>query len=137
METVKDMFKTVSELGLQKASMPEFAEYEEYFTEQNKEAIESMWDAEPTSSYISKLKLDDVLKLPFDLAHKYIDNFSMSKRISMLNELSTYRMHLYDQASRYGEGLTKDEQIGPKDFRMLMGKIKHLEIVQNWLYGIQ
>ncbi len=35
-----------------------------------------------------------------------------------------------------GEGIDKDEQLSPESFRALLGKIKHIEIIQNWLYGI-
>lgn len=133
MNDVNTIFKELSDLGF--SSLGE--EYEQYLAEQNKEAMESMWSTKITSEYIEKLTLDDVLKLPFDTAHKYIDQFSMAKRIAILEDLSKYRNHLYEQTGRYGgEGLSKDEQISATDFRLLLGKIKHLEILQNWLYGI-
>lgn len=88
------------------------------------------------SIYIEKMTLDDLLKLPFTEAQKAVESFSMEKRIKILDELSQRRLHYYDQASRFGEGVPKEEQLSPEMFRSLISKIKHIEIVQNWLYGI-
>lgn len=132
MSTTQQVFQEVTELGLSTLS----AEYAEYVAEHNKQAMETIWAIDETSEQIAKLKLDDILKKPFNLAHQYINQFSMAKRISMLDELNVYRKHLYEQINRYGGDVPKDEQISAAEFRMLMGKIKHLEIIQNWLYGI-
>ena len=89
-----------------------------------------------TSEYIENMTFDELLKLPFKEAQKAISSFSMEKRIKMLDELSTRRLHYYSQTTRFGEGVPKDEQLSPEAFRSLLAKIKHIEIVQNWLYGI-
>ena len=86
--------------------------------------------------YVEKLSFDDLLKLPFDEAKYTVDAFSMEKRIAILQELTERRTYYYSQTSRFGEGVPKDEQLSPEAFRSLLGKIKHLEIIQNWLYGI-
>ena len=86
--------------------------------------------------YVEKLSFDDLLKLPFDEAKYTVDAFSMEKRIAILQELTERRTYYYSQTSRFGEGVPKDEQLSPETFRSLLGKIKHLEIIQNWLYGI-
>lgn len=86
--------------------------------------------------YVEKLSFDDLLKLPFNEAKCAVDTFSMEKRIAILQELTERRMYYYSQTSRFGEGIPKDEQLSPEAFKSLLGKIKHLEIVQNWLYGI-
>ena len=88
------------------------------------------------SIYIEKMTLDDLLKLPFTEAQKAVESFSMEKRIKILDELSQRRLHYYDQTTRFGEGVPKEEQLSPEMFRSLISKIKHIEIVQNWLYGI-
>ena len=88
------------------------------------------------SEYIEKMTLDELLKLPFAEAQRSITSFSMEKRIKMLDELTTRRTYYYNQAAKFGEGIPKDEQLSPEAFRSLLGKIKHIEIVQNWLYGI-
>lgn len=88
------------------------------------------------SAYVEKMTFDDLLKLPFNEAQRAINSFSMEKRIKILDELTTRRSYYYNQTSKYGEGISKDEQLSPEAFRSLIGKIKHIEIVQNWLYGI-
>lgn len=85
--------------------------------------------------YIGKMTLSDVVKLPFDEAQRTIDKFSIEKRIAILDELTTTRDHYYEQTKRYC-GVDKEQLISAQDFRSLLGKIKHLEILQNWLYGI-
>ena len=82
------------------------------------------------------MTFDEFLKLPFTEAQRAITSFSMEKRIKMLDELTTRRTYYYNQAAKFGEGIPKDEQLSPEAFRSLLGKIKHIEIVQNWLYGI-
>ena len=87
------------------------------------------------TEYIRNLSFDDLLKLPYDGAKKAIDSFSMEKRIQMLNELDDRKKFYYNQTARYC-GVSKDELISASEFRSLLGKIKHIEIIQNWLYGI-
>lgn len=93
-------------------------------------------DDKDMSTYIEKMTLDDLLKLPFTEAQKAVEVFSMEKRIKMLNTLTERRLYYYEQTARFGEGVPKDEQLSPEMFRSLISKIKHIEIVQNWLYGI-
>lgn len=88
------------------------------------------------SEYLENITFDELLKLPFKEAQKAIGFFSMEKRIKMLDELTTRKSHYYNQTAKFGEGIPKDEQLSPEAFRSLLGKIKHVEIVQNWLYGI-
>jgi len=87
-------------------------------------------------TYIEKMTFDELLKLPFYKAQEVINSFSMEKRIKILDELTTRRSYYYEQTSKFGEGIDKDEQLSPESFRALLGKIKHIEIIQNWLYGI-
>lgn len=93
-------------------------------------------DDKDMSTYIEKMTLDDLLKLPFTEAQKAVEVFSMEKRIKMLNTLTERKLYYYEQTARFGEGVPKDEQLSPEMFRSLISKIKHIEIVQNWLYGI-
>ena len=88
------------------------------------------------SAYIENMTFDELLRLPFTEAQRAIASFSMEKRIKMLDELTTRRTYYYNQTARFGEGIPKDEQLSPEAFRSLLAKIKHVEIVQNWLYGI-
>lgn len=87
------------------------------------------------TEYIRNLSFDELLKLPFDGAKRAIDSFSMEKRIKILNELDDRKNFYYNQTSRYC-GVSKEELISASEFRSLLGKIKHIEILQNWLYGL-
>ena len=87
------------------------------------------------TEYIRNLSFDELLKLPFDGAKKAIDSFSMEKRIQMLNELDNRKNFYYNQTANYC-GVSKDSLISASEFRSLLGKIKHIEIIQNWLYGL-
>lgn len=87
------------------------------------------------TEYIRNLSFDELLKLPFEGAKKAIDSFSMAKRISILNELDERKNFYYNQTGRYC-GVDKEQLISASEFRSLLGKIKHIEILQNWLYGI-
>lgn len=133
MNTVENNFNELTQLGLSTFG----EEYAEYATEQHAEAMATLWDMDATPKHVADLTLEDLLKQPFDVAHKYINQFTMVKRINMLNKLTDYRNHLYNETGKFGaEGLPKEEQLSAKNFRSLLGKIKHLEILQNWLYGI-
>ena len=87
------------------------------------------------SEYIRKLTFDELLQLPFEEAKKSINSFSMEKRIAMLNEMDSRKTYYYNQTARYC-GVSKEELITASEFRSLLGKIKHIEILQNWLYGL-
>lgn len=87
------------------------------------------------NDYVKNMKFDELVKLPFEEAQKTIERMDMAKRIAMLDELTTLRKFYYEETSRYC-GVSKDELISASEFRSLLGKIKHLEILQNWLYGI-
>lgn len=86
------------------------------------------------SEYVQNLSLEELLKLPYNSAKNLIDTFSMPKRIDMLNTLTIRRDHYYNEVSRFG---AEEDGITNNEFKQIMSKIKHLEIVQNWLYGIQ
>lgn len=85
--------------------------------------------------YVKNMKFDELVKLPFTEAQKTIERMDMAKRIAMLDELTTLRKFYYEETKRYC-GVSKDELLSASEFRSLLGKIKHLEILQNWLYGI-
>lgn len=87
------------------------------------------------NDYVKNMKFNELVKLPFAEAQKTIERMDMAKRIAMLDELTTLRKFYYEETKRYC-GVSKDELISASEFRSLLGKIKHLEILQNWLYGI-
>ena len=86
---------------------------------------------------VNGVTLDKIMSSNFPVAKDLIDQMTIAKRIKMLDEVYTYREFLYENIGRYGmEGLPKEEQLTANEFRVLMGRIKHLEILQNWLFGI-
>lgn len=86
---------------------------------------------------INDVTLDKIMSSNFMSAKEVIEQMTIAKRIKMLDEVYAYREYLYENISRYGmEGLSKDEQLTANEFRVLIGRIKHLEILQNWLFGI-
>lgn len=103
--------------------------------EHNDEALTKLLHQCEDTEYIRNLKFDELLQLPFDGAKKAIDSFSMEKRIKMLDALDNRKIFYYNQTARYC-GVSKEELISASEFRSLLGKIKHIEILQNWLYGL-
>lgn len=86
---------------------------------------------------VNDVSLDKIMSSNFTTAKEIIEQMTIAKRIKMLDEVYTYREYLYENIGRYGmEGLSKEEQLTANEFRILMGRIKHLEILQNWLFGI-
>lgn len=133
MSEVKQVLSALTSLGLVQDDIyndPDLAEW----LSSSQDELEGLW--QDSSEYIEKLTVDELLKMPFVNAQKAIKQFTIKKRIDFLDEITIIRTHYYNQLARYGEGNSKDEQISAKEFRSLLGKVKHIEIVQNWLYGI-
>lgn len=84
------------------------------------------------------LDFDQFIKMPFNQAREQTERMSAKQRIEYLEKLDTRSLFLYNRTSLYtaGDGTPKDMQISHKEFISLLGKIKHCEILQNWLYGI-
>lgn len=132
---VKELWNSIYELGLwDENTNIDFETFNALIEDDSNKLKELLSRCEDTE-FIRNLTFDDLLKLPFDGAKKAIDSFSMEKRINMLNELDNRKTYYYDQTARYC-GVSKDELISASEFRSLLGKIKHIEILQNWLYGI-
>lgn len=90
-----------------------------------------------SSPYIINLTFDELKQMPFESAKAAIDKFPLEKRLDILEQLTTYKAHIYEEFSRYNTGIPKEIQMSPKEFKILMGKVKHLEILQGWLYAIE
>jgi len=81
------------------------------------------------------ITFEDLIKVTFNKAHVIINKMSLKKRIKMLEELDKHLLHCYEVTKQYNDqGFGKS--ISPEVFYKIMGKIKHLEILQNWLYFI-
>lgn len=82
------------------------------------------------------ITFEQLTKLTFDKAHTLINKMSLKKRITILKELDHKLLYLYESTKAYTDRMS-GKSMSPKVFISIMGKIKHLEILQAWLYGIE
>lgn len=136
-DKVTATFQEISKTALWDEQLPiSLQEYESLLIAEDTEALFQMIEQED-EEVIANITLDDLMKMPFDKSKKSIDKFSLAKRIQVLSELDARRSYLYSCASRYGIGSPHNPDfVSAKDWRIIMGRIKHLEILQAWLYGI-
>lgn len=131
----RDIWQELRDLGLIDANFEADNELTEWLTG-SQDQLEVLINTTIDSDYIENLTFDALIKMPYDTARKTIENFSMKKRIEILDIANARRDHYYSVMNTYGEGIPKDEQLSATEFRSLLSKIKHIEILQNWLYGI-
>lgn len=136
-DRVTETFQEIGKTALWDEQMPiSLQEYESLLIAEDTEALFQMIDQDDEET-IAKITLEDLMRMPFDKSKKSIEKFSLAKRIQVLSDLDTRRSYLYSYAARYGVGNPRDpEFVSAKDWRSTMGRIKHLEILQAWLYGI-
>jgi hypothetical protein len=103
--------------------------------EEAKQNIEEM-DEATVNEYAEKINLEELIKVTFNKSKKIIESMTLKRRIKMLSELDEHLLYLYQETKGYNDALFGKARYGPKEFQKIMGKIKHLEILQNWLYGI-
>lgn len=130
-------FQDVSGSKLWDEELPiSLEEYNALLSEQDTEKLCHLIELDDTEA-IKRVTLEDLMRMPFGIAQKTIEQFSLAKRIEELESLETLRIYLYSQASKYGVGKPTDPDYFPvSEWKIVMGKIKHLEILQAWLYGI-
>lgn len=139
---VTAIFESLKGTGLQQEEFHENMSWDSYLEEYQKlidqdDKLKELMLIKKQEEAIEEVTLERILSTNFVDAKAAIDQMTIAKRIQMLDELSKYRDQLYDSFSRYGEpGVPREEQLSSADFRALLGRVKHLEIVQNWLYGI-
>lgn len=133
--------KTFKEIGdttlLWDDSLPiSLEEYEKLLAEDDVDNLLELLELEDEQT-LKRVQLDDLMRMSFDHALQVINKLSLAKRIDILSDLDMRRLYLYNQAARYGVGNPKDpDYLTVKDWKAMMGKIKHLEILQAWLYGV-
>lgn len=130
---IQSTMEQLDKLGLLKEDL-DVKEFEDALSRDTAE-LTRLLELVDDNDYVKNMKFDELVKLPFEEAQKTIERMEMAKRIAMLDELTTLRKFYYEETRRYC-GVSKDELISASEFRSLLGKIKHLEILQNWLYGI-
>ena len=139
---VKETFESLRGTELQREDFHEDMSWDTYMEEYQKligqdDKLKELMMIKKTEDMVDSITLETIMNSNFMAAKEVIDQMTIAKRIAILEDLSKYRLQLYDSFSRYGEkGVPRDEQLSSEDFRMLLGRIKHMEILQNWLYGI-
>lgn len=84
---------------------------------------------------IEELELEDLIKLSFESAKFAIERVSFKRRLKLLEDVDKFLLSLYKSTEAYGEQ-SFGQAMQPKIFEQIMGRIKHLEILQTWLFGI-
>lgn len=137
-----ELIKDLQSKGLSQETFYEAMSWDEFVKEQARlveddKALKALLILKKEEESVAEVSLEQVLTSPFQTAKDTIDKMTLAKRIEMLDDLDKYRDYLYEQVNRYGaQGLSKDEQLKASEFRVIMGRIKHMEIIQNWLFGI-
>lgn len=139
---VKITFDSLKNTGLQQEEFHENLSWDEYVSELSRlskedNKLKELICRKKTEEMIDEVTLETIITSNFMTAKNAIDQMTIAKRIALLEEAHEYRDYLYQSASRYGmEGIPKEEQLSAAHFRSILGRIKHLEILINWLYGI-
>lgn len=137
-----ELIKDLQSKGLSQETFYEAMSWDEFVKEQARlvgddKALKALLILKKEEESVAEVSLEQVLTSSFQTAKDTIDKMALAKRIEMLDDLDKYRDYLYEQVNRYGaQGLSKDEQLKASEFRVIMGRIKHMEIIQNWLFGI-
>ena len=137
-----ELIKDLQSKGLSQETFYEAMSWDEFVKEQARlveddKALKALLILKKEEESVAEVSLEQVLTSSFQTAKDTIDKMPLAKRIEMLDDLDKYRDYLYEQVNRYGaQGLSKDEQLKASEFRVIMGRIKHMEIIQNWLFGI-
>lgn len=137
-----ELIKDLQSKGLSQETFYEVMSWDEFVKEQARlveddKALKALLILKKEEESVAEVSLEQVLTSSFQTAKDTIDKMTLAKRIEMLDDLDKYRDYLYEQVNRYGaQGLSKDEQLKASEFRVIMGRIKHMEIIQNWLFGI-
>lgn len=137
-----ELIKGLQSKGLSQETFYEAMSWDEFVKEQARlveddKALKALLILKKEEESVAEVSLEQVLTSSFQTAKDTIDKMTLAKRIEMLDDLDKYRDYLYEQVNRYGaQGLSKDEQLKASEFRVIMGRIKHMEIIQNWLFGI-
>lgn len=139
---VQKMFDELGELGLRQEEFPENMSWDEYVASMDKLAdedkeLKKLIELKANEELIDGVTLEEIMTSNFTNAKATIDQMTLVKRIEILEDLYKYRDYLYQVVGNWGkEGAPKKDQMSVNDYMALMGRIKHLEILQNWLYGI-
>jgi len=136
MDKTLEIFKTICEIpGLSNLS-EEMKEYARALEESQQEVLSLLEENEATK-WADIISFDELMRLSFSKAHAVIKNISFKKRLKLLSQLDHHLVCLYEETKKYKDSVAEESKLTSKDFMRIMAKIKHLEILQSWLYGIE
>lgn len=111
----------------------EYSQYENDL-KKSEEELEGILNLD-LDHHAEEITFEQLCSITFIKAKKIIFKMSIKKRIAVLKDLDHRLVHLYDGLKGYNDqGFGKS--LSPQIFYQMMGKIKHMEILQQWLYGI-
>lgn len=128
--------KTITEVGITDDNIIEIVSQLAGVDIKNKSDVEDLLLRCEDNDYIIDLTFDELNHLPFGIAKKVIFNFSMVKRLQMLDVVKIKREYLDKMISYYGME-NPPIRVMPSEFSTMMSKLKHMEILLGWLYGIE
>lgn len=140
--SMEEIFHSLEGTGIQQDTFHEDMTWDEYVRATAKlaeddKALKDLLKMKQEEDMVNEATLQSIMSANFTNAKQTIDKMTIMKRIQILEELDEYKSYLYNRAGTWGQpGIPKDEQLSANTFRAILGRIKHLEILQGWLFGI-
>lgn len=142
MSEMEKIFHSLEGTELQQDSFHEDMSWDEYVKmtaelSGDDQALKQLLHMKAEEDLVNGVTLQTIMSANFTNAKQVIDKMTIMKRIQILEELDAYKTYLYETADTWGQpGIPLKEQMSAKMFRAILGRIKHLEILQGWLFGI-
>lgn len=140
--SMEEIFRSLEGTEIQQDTFHEDMTWDEYVRAtaelaDDDKALKDLLRMKQEEDMVNEVTLQSIMSANFTNAKQTIDKMTIMKRIQILEELDEYKSYLYDRAGTWGQpGIPKDEQLSTNAFRAILGRIKHLEILQGWLFGI-
>ena len=140
--SMEEIFHSLEGTGIQQDTFHEDMTWDEYVRATAKladddKALKDLLKMKQEEDMVNEATLQSIMSANFTNAKQTIDKMTIMKRIQILEELDEYKSYLYNRAGTWGQpGIPKDEQLSANTFRAILGRIKHLEILQGCLFGI-
>lgn len=139
---MEEIFRSLEGSELQQDSFHEDMSWDEYVQAtaelaDDDKALKELLRMKQEEDMVNEVTLQTIMSANFTNAKQTIDKMTIMKRIQILEELDEYKSYLYNSVGTWGQpGIPKEEQLSATAFRAILGRIKHLEILQGWLFGI-
>jgi hypothetical protein len=114
----------------------ELLKYQESVLSESEKEMLILLDLENINEWAESVTFEQLAKFTFNRAKEIINEITLKRRIKLLGDLDYHLIHLYEATKGYNDkGFGKS--MSPDEFYGIMGKIKHYEVLQNWLFGIE